>query len=71
MAKHKKHHNWAALTGKFDFSPDKILFKGDIVKYGEQPGPSIGTVICNEWFDRRLNLSRYTVFKANIDGQAA
>jgi len=51
MAKRKKHHNWAALIGKFNFSPDKILFKGSLVKYGEESGPALGTAICNEWFD--------------------
>lgn len=50
MAKRKTQYNWAALNGRFDFTPDQITFKGGTVKYGEEPGPAFGTAICDKWF---------------------
>jgi hypothetical protein len=50
MAKRKNQHNWAALTGSFDFSPEQIKFKGSTLKIGEEFGAAFGTAICDEWF---------------------
>lgn len=50
MAKRKSHYNWALLGGRFDLSADQIKFKGETVKYGDEPGPALGMVICNQWF---------------------
>ena len=42
--------NWAAVIGQFDFSGDDILFHGGSKKYADEPGPALGTALCDQWF---------------------
>lgn len=41
---------WAAVTGRFTFSPTETVFHGGTVQYGDQEGPAFGMALCDTWF---------------------
>lgn len=43
-------YNWAAISGQFAFTPERITFRGQPVKYGEESGAAVGTAICDQTF---------------------
>jgi hypothetical protein len=41
---------WAGVLGEFSFAPDLVRFRGGVVRYAEEPGPAIGTALCDRLF---------------------
>jgi len=46
----EQNYSWAALNGDFAFGSDGIQFKGGTLQYAEEPGPALGTALCNQSF---------------------